>query len=73
MDLYSKYTCLCGFKNTIKFKQPTLRSLSWLMSECLSCGTKYDIRVYPIEGSATYQIYKKPLNQPDMVDLEKIK
>ena len=47
----SEFDCYCGFMNTIVFNVPTVSNKAWLEHDCLSCGARYDIRIYPEPGN----------------------
>lgn len=59
MKLYSKYKCYCGFENVITFNKPNTVTKQWLESECLDCGARYDIRIYPHSDKSQINIHKR--------------
>jgi hypothetical protein len=66
--VYSSFTCYCGFKNTITFKMPKLRSKEWLEHDCLACNARYDIRIYPHENNGSVNVHKRLINSSAQVD-----
>ncbi len=68
MSFFSRYKCYCGFETVVKYKMPTTMTKAWLESDCLSCGARYDIRIYPHENSSMVNVHKRLLKTSPQVD-----
>lgn len=66
--LYSSYHCYCGFRNVVAFKKPTALTKAWLESDCLKCGARYDIRIYPHENLKSVNVHKRLITSSAEVD-----
>ena len=64
----SEFECYCGFKNKIVFIIPTVIRKSWLEQDCLSCGARYDLRIYPdFDNKEKLMIHKRVIVMSDQV------
>ncbi len=68
MKTQSVLECYCGFKNKIVFTVPTTQRKSWLESDCLSCGARYDVRVYPdTDHKNKLKLFKRVIKMSEQV------
>lgn len=68
MKTRSEFDCYCGFNNKIVCDIPTAYKKSWLEHDCLSCGARYDLRLYPdTEDKRKLKLFKRVIVMSEQV------